>query len=313
MLEKEVSIMTKTNDNPKKGAGIWALLVKFGVKFLGIAAKFTKLIKLGLLVASFAAYAYLFTWKFSVLILAALLWHEFFHILGMKRMGIKTAGIYLIPFVGGAAVAKEPFKTYGQNAFIAIAGPIGGLIMAALVLGAYYITHWPMFAAAAAFISLLNVFNLFFILPLDGGQIVRSIAFSLNKTLGVWFLFVSLLLCVFITIQFKIVLFGIFIVIGALDLGLELYRRKQNRLLEKAYKELDDSYKDYYEKFPDSAVVKDLHANRLPIDHHPAAMNKKQLVYTILSYIATTIALIAIMKLVQHIPGADLAAQFLAD
>lgn len=55
----------------KSVVGKWGVFGKVGIKFLAYLPKllkFTKLIKFGLLAISFASYAYLFTWKFAVLI-----------------------------------------------------------------------------------------------------------------------------------------------------------------------------------------------------------------------------------------------------
>ena len=84
-------------------AGMFGLFVK-GLKLF----KSTKVI---FAASSFATYAFLFSWQFSAVIIITLIFHEYGHLWAMKRFGMKTKGIYLIPFVGGAAVADEAFRS----------------------------------------------------------------------------------------------------------------------------------------------------------------------------------------------------------
>jgi len=96
--------------------------------------------KLLLALASFAAYTFLFTWQFAVIILGMLVIHEYGHLRCMKHYGMRTRGIYLIPFFGAAAVAGDNFPSRRAEATIALAGPLTGAVLAAgtglLLLGA---------------------------------------------------------------------------------------------------------------------------------------------------------------------------------
>jgi Zn-dependent protease len=171
----------------KKSKTGWGLFGKFGAKFLTYLPKLlkmTKLIKVGLLAISFASYAYLFTWKFALLIIIALGFHESSHVVAMKHKGFRTKGFYFIPFLGGAAIAEDKYKTYADNAFIALAGPIGGLVLAIGTYVAYLITGLPMLAAAAGWMAMLNLFNCFPLGMLDGGQVMKAIAMSISEKVG---------------------------------------------------------------------------------------------------------------------------------
>ncbi len=81
--------------------------------------------KLLLALASFAAYAFLFTWQFAAIILGMLVIHEYGHLRCMKHYGMRTRGIYLIPLLGAAAVAEDNFPSRRAEATIALAGPHG--------------------------------------------------------------------------------------------------------------------------------------------------------------------------------------------
>lgn len=289
--------------NDKKGAGLWALFAKLGSKMLTVGAKLLKgfkFTKFGLAGLTLAGYAAVFTWKFALLIMIAIGFHESGHVWAMKKMGIKTKGFYFLPFIGGAAIAEEEYKTYGENAFIAIMGPVWGALLAGICAAAYYVTGVPMLAAAAAWMATLNIFNLLPVSPLDGGQLMRSIAFSIHKTLGVLFLVLSMILGIFIMFKLKIGLFALILIVGGLELFLELRRRFQLMKVragtlnkwELPITYLDSDQEDGLKKYPD-------------------AMNKKQLALTAGSYVGLIVVLIGILLLMAHVPGADLAKQFL--
>lgn len=291
------------SDDKKPKAGLWALFLKLGGKVFSVFAKLLKslkLLKVGLAAASLVGYSVLYNWKFAILLMLAVGWHESGHVWAMKRCGIKTKGFYFLPFLGGAAIAEDEFKSDADNAFVSIMGPIWGLLMAAGAAALYWGTGLPLFAAAAGWMAMLNIFNLLPITPLDGGRIMRTITFGIHHALGVVFLVLSLIAGVIVMFKFHIGLFAILLVIGGLELFVELNRRfklsKYQRGLINKW-ELPDSMLD--ESQPDG--LKKL----------PATMNGKQLALTVFSYVGTTLVLVAIMKLMAHVPGADLAANFL--
>jgi Zn-dependent protease len=279
------------------------LFAKLGGKLISVGTKLLKglkFTKVGLAAASLAGYAAVYNWKFGLLLMIAIGFHESGHVWAMKKMGIKTKGFYFLPFIGGAAIAEEEYKTYGENAFIAIMGPVWGALLAGICAVVYYVTGVPMLAAAAAWMATLNIFNLLPITPLDGGQLMRSIAFSINKTLGVVFLVLSMALGIFIMLKLKVGLFALILAVGGLELFLELRRRFQLMKVKNGTlpiwklspSMLDESQPDGLKRYPD-------------------AMNGTKLALTALSYVGTIAVLLVILFLMVHVPGADLAKQFL--
>lgn len=287
----------------KAKVGIWALLGKLGGKMLSIGAKLLKglkFTKIGLAGASFAGYALLYSWKFALLLMIAVGFHESGHVWAMRRMGIKTKGFYFLPFIGGAAIAEEQYKTYGENVYIAMMGPIWGAGMAWAAGAVYWVTGNPLWAAAAAWMATLNLFNLLPITPLDGGQVIRSIAFSIHKWAGVGFLAISMLLAGIVLWKLKIGLFVLILAIGALELILEVrtrikiqkYRDREITRWELPYGVWDENQPDGIKKFPDG-------------------MNRTRLILAGLSYVGTIAVLVGLLMLTKHVEGADLAANFL--
>ena len=152
-------------------------LVSLGMK----ALKSAKLIKVVLASASLAAYSWLFSIQFALALIACLMFHEYGHIRAMKYFGMKTKGIYLIPFLGGLALSDEKINTRWQDVVISIMGPLFGLILSLIFMVLYWATGEMFFAGLAVFNALLNLFNLLPILPLDGGHVLKSISFSMNS------------------------------------------------------------------------------------------------------------------------------------
>ena len=176
--------------------------------------------------ASLAVYAVLFTWQFAVIILGMLIIHEYGHLSCMKHYGMKTRGIYLIPLLGAAAVAEDNFPTRRAEATVALAGPLTGAMLAAGTGLAYVATRNGAFAAAAAWMALINLFNLLPVVPLDGGRVVKSITCSVGSRTGLAALIAGMLLGAVLAVTADLWIFAIIIPLGLLDY---LYDRHQAR------------------------------------------------------------------------------------
>lgn len=291
-----------SNENKPK-SGIWALFAKLGTKLFSILAKMLKALKftkVGLAAVSFAGYAAIYSWKFALLLMVAVGFHESGHVWAMKKMGIKTKGFYFLPFIGGAAIAEEEYLSYGENAYVAIMGPVWGALMAWAAGSLYLVSGNPIWAAAAGWMAVINLFNLLPITPLDGGQLVRSIAFSIHKGLGMIFLTLSITAGFIIMWKLKIGLFALLLFVAGIELFFEVRRRVQMRKVKLGLMpkwKLPSHLLD--ENSPDG------------LKQYPNSMNKKQLALTCVGYVGTIALLVALLLLVKHVPGADLAANFL--
>lgn len=238
---KSVTCMENKMGNMLKNisAGIVTLALKIGPKILTVFAKFAKIGKFGFAVVSMASYAYLFTWKFAIMIMVLLFVHEYGHILAMKRCGLKTKGIYFIPFLGAAAVTEEMFKNRRDEAYIAIMGPIFGFVLSGITLVVYIVTHNALFGAAAGWMAMINLFNLLPINPLDGGRIVKSIAFSVNSKFGYRFLAIGIIVSIILTFWAGIILFFFLLIIGSLEFVFEYFNRNENMVIKRCIKDVD--------------------------------------------------------------------------
>ncbi|PIT88040.1 MAG: hypothetical protein COU29_03440 [Candidatus Magasanikbacteria bacterium CG10_big_fil_rev_8_21_14_0_10_36_32] len=105
----------------------------------------------------------------------------------MKHCGFEVKGVYFI-IIGCAAVGgndkKGGFGDRRDEAFIAIMGPLWGVVSTLIPTAIYLISGNVIWGAIALFNIVLNVFNLLPFASLDGGRIIRAIAFSINNWLG---------------------------------------------------------------------------------------------------------------------------------
>lgn len=254
---------------------------------------------------SFGGYALLYNWKFALVLMGSLAFHESGHVYAMKKMGIKTKGFYFLPFVGGAAIAEERYKTYSQQAYIALMGPIWGGALALAALGTYFITGLAWIGAVAGWMAILNLFNLLPVLPLDGGQVFKTIGHSLNEVKGFVITSIVTVIGTYLLYHYThMLLFVIFGIINFLEIYLTMaqyyfawfpYHRNSDYPL----KDLKLSDPQYYDaKYGDKYSMS-------------IAMNKKHILYTAGTYVLTIIVLLMISAYTKHIPGLDIAQNLL--
>jgi Zn-dependent protease len=179
-----MTAISTTTFLPKKSNNLISFSA-IGYKLFTCILKVAKSLKFILAAGTAATYTFLFTWKFALLVMLGIGLHEMGHVWAMRRCGMQTKGFYFIPFVGGAAVADDAFKSGKDEIFIALMGPVVGLLTAIPPLILYGITKSPMWAAAASWLCVVNLFNLFPINPLDGGRFIKGIAFSLSTNVGI--------------------------------------------------------------------------------------------------------------------------------
>jgi len=265
-----------------KNLGFILVLMKLGGK-IGPALlkllKGAKVTKGALAVGSMGAYSYLFTWEFAIILLTAIVVHEYGHIKGMKMCGIATKGIYLIPFFGGAAVPSESFQSYKKESIVSIMGPLYGIISIFPFALLFYYTNDPKWAGICSIIALINLFNLLPINPLDGGRIIKSIAFSLNTKFGFLIVFLGFIFAFFLIAYLKIYLLLIILFIGMIEIGADFYYYRKNNF----------QYLEY------------------------ELMNKKEIIQQAFIYIGVIVLFISIIFNYSNVEGADLALKILQD
>ncbi|MCV6590126.1 MAG: site-2 protease family protein [Marinobacterium sp.] len=203
-----------------------------GMASLGLKLfKSAKVIKVVLAGASIAAYSWLFSLQFALALIACLVVHEYGHIRAMKYFGMKTKGIYLIPFVGGLALGENKVNTRWQDVVIAIMGPTWGLGVSLLCLLGWWLTGEMIFAGLASLNALLNLFNMLPILPLDGGHVLKSISFSMHSWVGLVVCGIAAAGGVWLSYHFGLALLGFLLLIGSVEIFFEWRYRHHSPLL----------------------------------------------------------------------------------
>jgi Zn-dependent protease len=167
-------------------AGLGAVATKVGGKIAKAVTGVFKTVKPGFAIVSGAVYALIFDWKFAIGLMVMLLFHEYGHVHAMRKSGLPVRGIYFIPLLGAAAVSDGTWKTRSQQAYIALNGPLWGLYLTAPLFAAALIfgESAPVLPAMAAWWSLINLFNLLPINPLDGGRVLNAVSHSLGSWIG---------------------------------------------------------------------------------------------------------------------------------
>lgn len=197
---------------PKK-SNSWIILAGVGLKLL----KSAKVLKAGLALTTLSVYSILFSVEFALALIAILVFHEYGHLRAMKKFGIPTKGMYLIPFVGGLAVGDKP-NTRWQDVYISLMGPIYGLFMTVVCYLAYLATDNHFIGMVASFSALINLFNLLPIHPLDGGRVIKALVFSGRKKIALIFLLTLSALFFVLSFTLGFALIGFFIILGVIDI-----------------------------------------------------------------------------------------------
>lgn len=120
-----------------------------------------------------------------VIIIGVLLFHELGHFLGMKVFGYRNIKMFFIPLFG-AAVSGKPVRIEAwKDAVVALLGPIPGIVVSALMIGAYAVSlgpfAHPLTYKVATMLLIINGFNLLPFSPLDGGRFFGTVIFSRNR------------------------------------------------------------------------------------------------------------------------------------
>ena len=126
---------------------------------------------------SIAAFGLFTGWKFALILVFALLVHEFGHLLAFKLIGQPWGRIVFLPFLGAVAVPRLPYESQGQSVFAALMGPGFSILLAvACILPTLMDSPYALiFVIVGALTTALNAFNMLPAEPLDGGVALRSI------------------------------------------------------------------------------------------------------------------------------------------
>jgi len=140
-------------------------LLLFGAKLFGVSWTF---------LLSLWIYVLIFGWKLAVVVMLLLLAHELGHYFAFRAYGLPVRLPAFIPLLGAFTAGAAP-QDLEQDAYIALAGPLTGLGLAALCYAIGAATQDRFWYACADLSAFLNLFNMIPMPPFDGGRIVAAL------------------------------------------------------------------------------------------------------------------------------------------
>lgn len=177
--------------------------------------------QIGSVILTFVVYAFLLSWKSAILMVIGVGFHEYSHLFAARKLGLKTKGFYLMPFLGGVAFINDRYLSLRQNAIVSLAGPLGGGLLALVCAIVYWSSGVQFFGEAAVWMAILNGFNLLPLSFLDGGQVMGTITYSINRTLGFYCLAISTAIAVVLLVYLNPFLAGLIGFLGGLQVYVE--------------------------------------------------------------------------------------------
>jgi len=183
------------------------------------------------MVITYIIYGFVVGWPLAAAITFTIAFHEYCHLIMAAKLGMKTKGFTMIPFVGALAFVPEGYKTLWRQAQVVFAGPIGGGLMAFITFGVCLWTGNPWFGAIAFWMGVMNLINLLPISFLDGGQLINTITYSINRKIGLYLMCASTVIGAILIGYFSPIV-GIFIWIFGLMHCLREYNNQKYAALE---------------------------------------------------------------------------------
>ncbi|MEO0345516.1 MAG: site-2 protease family protein [Pseudomonadota bacterium] len=118
----------------------------------------------------------------AVALLAVVFLHEAGHWWAMRRFGYGNPHITLLPLLGGVTIGHENEPNAFRRAWVALAGPLPGVLLGGLLLAVLVLTpdalpaDWrQLIIYLAVMLLIVNYLNVLPIPPLDGSHVVQAI------------------------------------------------------------------------------------------------------------------------------------------
>lgn len=161
-------------------AGLGALALKFkallfalmNLKWAFLLIKFAAVS--WTLLLSFGLYVLVFGWQFALVLVVVLVVHELGHYFAFRSYGLPARLPVLVPFLGAFTIGQPP-DDLEHDAYIALAGPLTGLLLASAAASIGLQFHDAFWLAIASVSAFLNLFNMVPMPPFDGGRIIAAI------------------------------------------------------------------------------------------------------------------------------------------
>jgi Zn-dependent protease len=126
-------------------------------------------------------------WRFTLLIIPVLLFHESGHWAAMQIFGYRNLRMFFIPLFGAAVMGRNWNVPGWKKAIVSLAGPLPGIALGIFLGVAGMVSGKPLLNEAAFLLVIINGLNLLPVLPLDGGHVLHTLLFCRNRWLDVVF------------------------------------------------------------------------------------------------------------------------------
>ena len=120
-------------------------------------------------------YGLFFGWRFGLVVVLMIAAHELGHYFAFRGYGLKASLPTFIPLFGAFTAGEVP-PNAEQHAYIALAGPLTGLGVAAGAYALGLVEHQPFWIAAAYLGAFINLLNMVPTPPFDGGGIAAVLS-----------------------------------------------------------------------------------------------------------------------------------------
>ena len=152
-----------------------------------------------------AAFYFIFKWDLQyILILTGVIFiHELGHFLAMRIYKYKDLSIFFIPLIGALASGQKDEISQKQKTIISLAGPLPGVLIGSGLIALSLVNENDFLWRTGAIFIFLNLFNLLPVLPLDGGQIIKSMFFQNNDKINIVFIWISIIIISLIALKLE--------------------------------------------------------------------------------------------------------------
>jgi Zn-dependent protease len=125
-------------------------------------------------ILSLFLYVAFFGWRIGVVLVLLIAAHELGHYFAYRAYGLAVRAPVFVPFMG-AFTAGAIAPDLEDDAYIALAGPLTGLVLAGVCYAFGDLTGDRFWLACAYIGAFLNLFNMIPVLPFDGGRVIGAI------------------------------------------------------------------------------------------------------------------------------------------
>lgn len=125
-------------------------------------------------ILSLIFYVAFFGWRIGVVLVLLIAAHELGHYFAYRAYGLPVRAPVFVPFLG-AYTAGAIAPDLEADAYIALAGPVTGLLLAGVCYVLGDATGDRFWLACADIGAFLNLFNMIPVLPFDGGRVIGAI------------------------------------------------------------------------------------------------------------------------------------------